>query len=339
MRPSGKPYSRDMSNLERDPAELRCGGGTAVADRHPEPELLEPREVPLGGPRAMLVRRTLPHRDRRMIGAWCFVDHYGPTDVVSGPGMQVPPHPHTGLQTVSWLLDGEILHRDSLGTTQLIHPGELNLMTAGHAISHSEESPDNRSATLHGIQLWVAMPDADRDAEPWFAHHADLPLVSVAGVTARVMLGTYAGATSPARAYTPIVGAEIAWGDGGSRQLPLEARFEHGMLALSDGLVVSGVAVARGWMIVFDRGRTEVSIESDGPGRAVLIGGEPFEEELVMWWNFVGRSHEDIVAARADWESGDRFGEVRGYSGAPLPAPPLPGARLRPRPRVRPQLD
>jgi quercetin 2,3-dioxygenase len=326
-----------MSNLERDPEETVGGGGTAVAERDGGPELLEPREVPLGGPRAMLVRRTLPHRDRRMVGAWCFVDHYGPDDVARGPGMQVPPHPHTGLQTVSWLLEGEILHRDSLGTTQLVRPGELNLMTAGHAISHSEESPDERSATLHGVQLWVAMPDADRDAGPWFAHHADLPVVSVDGATARVVLGHYGGATSPARAYTPIVGADIGWEDGGTHRLPLEESFEHGVLALTDGLTVAGVAVARGSMVVLDAGRAEVVVGGAGPGRILLIGGEPFEEELVMWWNFVGRSHEEIIRARADWEDGDRFGEVRGYGGGALPAPALPTTPLRPRPRVRPR--
>ena len=328
-----------MSNLERDPEETVCSGGTAVADRAAEPELLEPREVPLGGPRAMLVRRTLPHRDRRMVGAWCFVDHYGPHDVTTGPGMQVPPHPHTGLQTVSWLLEGEILHRDSLGTTQLVRPGELNLMTAGHAISHSEESPDERSDTLHGVQLWVAMPDADRDAEPWFAHHDDLPLVSVDGVTARVVLGTFAGTTSPARAYTPIVGADIGWSPGGDHRLPVEASFEHGVLALSDGVSVDGVVVPRGSMVVLDRGRPEVIVHSEGEGRILLIGGEPFEEELVMWWNFVGRSHDEIVRARHDWQDGDRFGVVRGYDGDRLPAPTLPGTPLRPRPRVRPRSD
>src|SRR5688572_9072188 len=199
MRPSGKPYSRDMSNLERDPAELRCGGGTAVADRHPEPELLEPREVPLGGPRAMLVRRTLPHRDRRMVGAWCFVDHYGPDDVSRGPGMRVPPHPHTGLQTVSWLLDGEILHRDSLGSQQAIRPGQLNLMTAGHGIAHSEESPAARPPQLHGVQLWIALPEAARHGEARFEHHGELPVLRDSGMAVTLLAGELGGACSPAR--------------------------------------------------------------------------------------------------------------------------------------------
>lgn len=320
-----------VSNLEPDPQETVCGGATLT-----EPELLMPREVPLGGPRAMLVHRTLPHRDRRMVGAWCFVDHYGPDDVTRGPGMQVPPHPHTGLQTVSWLLDGAILHRDSLGTTQRVHPGELNLMTAGRAIAHSEESPSDRPPVLHGVQLWVALPDGDRHVEPEFAHHASLPMVSLDGAQARVIIGTFAGATSPATAFTPIVGADIVIDAGGRPSLPIDSAFEHGVLALSDGLTVDGTDVPRGAMLVTEPGRVEVTLKaSAGPGRALLIGGEPFAEELVMWWNFVARTHEEIVDARADWEAGHRFGEVRGYHGDRLPAPPLPAARLRARPRRR----
>jgi hypothetical protein len=323
-----------VSNLERRPQETICGG---VATTHAErpPEVLDPREVPLGGPRAMLVQRTLPHRDRRMIGAWCFVDHYGPHDVRSGPGMRVPPHPHTGLQTVSWLLEGEILHRDSVGSVQLVRPGELNLMTSGRAISHSEESPAERSARLHGVQLWVALPDQHRHADPWFSHHADLPVVEVEAATVRVVMGEYAGATSKAVTYTPLVAAEVSVAAEQDIALALDVSFEHGVLALSDGLTVDGSSVPRGSMIVFDAGRGEVRVVTSGPGQALLIGGTPFEEELVMWWNFVGRSHDEIVQAREDWEAGRGFGEVHGYAGDRLAAPPMPGTRLRPRPRMR----
>ena len=323
-----------MSNLERRPEETVCGSA-AVLDKAGAAEVLEPREVPLGGPRAMLVQRTLPHRDRRMIGAWCFVDHYGPHDVTSGLGMQVPPHPHTGLQTVSWLLEGEILHRDSVGSVQLIRPGELNLMTSGRAISHSEESPAERSARLHGVQLWVALPDEHRRVDPWFAHHADLPVVGVEAATVTVVMGEYAGATSKAVTYTPLVAAEVSIAADQDATLPLDASFEHGVLALSAGLTVDGSSVPRGSMIAFDAGRAEVRIATSGPGRALLIGGAPFEEELVMWWNFVGRSHDEIVRARQDWEAGRGFGEVHGYAGDRLAAPPMPGTRLRPRPRTR----
>jgi hypothetical protein len=325
-----------VSNLEQRPQEMSCGG-VAVAVRDMSPELLEPREVPLGGPRAMLVRRTLPHRDRRMVGAWCFVDHYGPDDVATGPGMQVPPHPHLGLQTVSWLLEGDVLHRDSIGTTQLVRPGELNLMTAGRAISHSEESPAQRSPRLHGIQLWVALPDRDRHVEPTFAHHADLPVVSVDGATVTVVMGELVGALSPARTYTPLLGADVVLTAGARSRLPLDGGFEHAVLALSDGLAVDDVRVPRGALLVLPIGRRNVELSSDGPGRVLLLGGEPFEEELLMWWNFVGRNHEEIVEARVDWQAGRRFGTVRGYDGGPLAAPPLPTTRLHPRPRLRPR--
>ncbi|HEX6232671.1 MAG TPA: pirin family protein [Jiangellaceae bacterium] len=325
-----------MSNLERRPEETVCSSA-GVLNMPRTAEVLEPREVPLGGPRAMLVQRTLPHKDRRMIGAWCFVDHYGPHDVTTGPGMQVPPHPHTGLQTVSWLLEGEILHRDSLGSLQLVRPGELNLMTSGRAISHSEESPAERSGRLHGIQLWVALPDEHRQIQPWFTHRADLPVVAVGAATVRVVMGAYAGAASSAVAYTPLVAAEAAIAADQEVQLPLDPSFEHGVLALSDGLTVDGSAVPRGSMIVFDVGRTEFNVATAGPGQALLIGGEPFQEELVMWWNFVARSHEEIVQAREDWAASRGFGEVRGYAGDRLAAPPMPGTRLRPRPRVRPK--
>ncbi|HEU4490500.1 MAG TPA: pirin family protein, partial [Jiangellales bacterium] len=210
-----------MSNLERDTAETRCGGA-GLATAVPTHEVLEPREVPLGGPRALVVRRTLPHRDRRMVGAWCFVDDYGPADVSSGPGMQVPPHPHTGLQTVSWLLEGEVLHRDSVGSLQLVRPGELNLMTAGRAISHSEESPAERPAGLCGVQLWVALPDADRHVDPHFEHHPDLPRVVDRDIAATVVFGELAGHVSPATTYTPIVGADVELGPRADTFLPLD---------------------------------------------------------------------------------------------------------------------
>src|SRR5919202_6561195 len=161
--------------------------------------LLEPREVPLGGPRAMLVHRTLPHRDIRTIGAWCFVDAFGPS---TGPGMHVPPHPHIGLQTVTWLLAGDVEHRDSVGSRQLVHPGELNVMTAGRGIAHSEDSVGPAGSGMHGVQLWTALPDADRQQAPHFEHHGDLPVLTAAGLRGTVFVGTLYGATSPAAAYS-----------------------------------------------------------------------------------------------------------------------------------------
>jgi redox-sensitive bicupin YhaK (pirin superfamily) len=156
-----------MSNLERDPQEASCGGLVGVAEV-PVRELVIGREVVLGGSRGMPVTRTLPSRGRRMVGAWCFADAYGPTDLTETPGMQVPPHPHTALQTVSWLVEGEVMHRDSIGSEQLIRPGQLNLMTAGRGIAHSERTLPEHSPWLHGVQLWVALPGDDRNVEPHF---------------------------------------------------------------------------------------------------------------------------------------------------------------------------
>ncbi|GAA2775750.1 pirin family protein [Saccharopolyspora taberi] len=327
-----------MSNVERDPAETVCGGAATIAE--PEYELLEPREVPLGGPRAMLVGRTLPNRDRRMVGAWCFADFYGPADIAGQPGMQVPPHPHTGLQTVSWLLDGEVLHRDSLGSRALVRPGELNLMTAGRGIAHSEESPPEHPRWLHGAQLWVALPGDHRAVAPHFEQHRDLPRSSTADGTVTVLMGRVGDDESPAAAYTPIVGAEVSAADGRVLRLPLEPDFEHAVLALRDGLTVDGRPVATGTMLYLGRGRSAAEI--GGPGSGLLLGGLPFEERIVMWWNFVGRDHDEIARARADWEAartagdpGSRYGVVRGYDGPPLGAPALPGVELRPRGRTR----
>ncbi len=322
-----------MSNLDLAPDETVCGG---PAERSAEPvhELLFGREVTLG-PRGMEVTRTLPHRDRRMIGAWCFVDAYGPENVVGGQGMRVPPHPHTGLQTVSWLVGGDVLHRDSLGNRQLVRPGQLNLMTAGRGISHSEESPADRPPILHGVQLWVAQPDRDRNVGPHFEHHADLPVLTDDGVSTTVFMGELGGTASPARTYSPLVGVEVTLGADGGTTLQVRPDFEYGALVLAGGVDVDGVALDRGPLLYLGSGRTDLTLRTGHPSRLLLIGGEPFEEQIVMWWNFVGRSHDEIVQARDDWASGSRFGRVNGYAGHPLPAPPLPNSRLRPRGRQR----
>ncbi|HWM37259.1 MAG TPA: pirin family protein, partial [Streptomyces sp.] len=279
-----------MSNVERDPAEQTvCDGPPAGTAGEPGIELLAPREVPLGGPRAMLVRRSLPNRDRRMVGAWCFADSYGPTGIGGKPGMQVPPHPHTGLQTVSWLLDGEVRHQDSLGNRELVRPGELNLMTAGAGIAHSEQSPPDHSPTLHGVQLWIAQPEADRNGEAHFSRHTGLPTLTDTGGTVTVITGELAGVASPARTYSPLVGADIALAAEGRLRLPLEPDFEHAVLALSEPLTVDGKLITVGSMLYLGLGRRDVLLEAATATRALLIGGVPFEEQLVMWWNFVAR--------------------------------------------------
>ena len=317
-----------MSNTDAAPAELACTAS-------PFAGVLHPREVPLGGPRAIMVRRTLPQRERSLVGAWCFADHYGPQDLRSGPGMDVPPHPHTGLQTVSWLFSGEVEHRDSAGVHAMVRPGELNLMTAGAGICHSEVSTPATSV-LHGVQLWVALPDSDRDTGRDFAHHAPEPR-SLDRATLRVFLGELAGERSPVHTFTPLLGAQIDLGPRAELILDVDASFEHGVL-LDQGSVEAAGSVLDVADLAFQAAgsdRLAIINREDRPARVVLLGGPPFPEELVMWWNFVGRSHGDIVAYRESWEAQhDRFGRVEGYRGkvSRLPAPPLPNATLRPRP-------
>jgi redox-sensitive bicupin YhaK (pirin superfamily) len=332
--PFGRRRVADVSNLERDPQERLCGGRTAVATA-PVRDLLPAATVALGGPRGMTVSRTLPHVERRMVGAWCFVDHYGPDDISGTPGMRVPPHPHTGLQTVSWLIAGEVLHRDSLGSHQLVRPGELNLMTAGHAISHSEQTPPEHSPVLHGVQLWTALPGRARHVDPEFGHHPDLPVLAGTGVTVTLIMGELGGFTSPARTYSPLMGADAALEAGADARLPLEPEFEYAVLAVSGSVDVDRVSLSPGPLLYLGTGRSDLAVRADRPSRVLLIGGEPFDEQIVMWWNFVCRDHDEIVAAREEWMTGNRFGSVRGYDGEPLPAPPMPIARLKPRGRQR----
>ncbi|MFI5708659.1 pirin family protein [Kribbella sp. NPDC051620] len=357
-----------MSNLDEHPAEGVCGGEGAEG---PVVERLEAREVVLG--RTTKVRRLLPNKNRRMVGAWCFVDHYGPDDLtarvdsydVPGErGMLVPPHPHTSLQTVSWLFEGEIEHRDSVGSHAMVRPGELNIMTAGNGIAHSEVSLPDGPPTLHGAQLWVALPDSHRTTvTPHFNAYADLPKLTLDGAQGTVMIGTVAGVTSPAPAYTPLVGADIQL-EGAAATLPLTPAFEYAVLVVAGSLTVTsptaadpaacvpagadptagdlargGLTAGFGEMLYLGAGRDGIQLTGDA--RFLLLGGEPFEEQLVMWWNFIGRSHEEIVAARNDWmasidaQGTDRFPAVPGYDGDALPAPPLPATRLKPRPRSR----
>jgi quercetin 2,3-dioxygenase len=295
----------------------------------PEPHALEltaARNAQVG---AVSVRRLLPLRLRRSVGAWCFVDHYGPLDVDGVTGMNVPPHPHIGLQTVTWLLAGSVLHRDSLGSEQLIRPGQLNLMTAGRGIAHAEESPAEHDPILHGVQLWVALPDASRHAEPAFEHHAQLPLNRLGGFVITVLAGELAGAFSPATTYSPIVGAELtAAGRPASCLLPLRPDFEHVAFVAAGQARVDGVDLTVGQLLYLPAGRPEVMLTAPAGATLMLLGGVPLGEPLLMWWNFVARSPEEIASATAAWRAGE-FGRVGGYQGDPLPAPPLDAARIR----------
>ena len=341
-----------MSDQDPSPQERLCAAGSsgsAVSGI----EVLEPRAVPLGGLRAMTVRRTLPQRQRSLIGAWCFLDHYGPDEVAATGGMNVPAHPHTGLQTVSWLFTGEIEHRDSSGAHAMVRPGELNLMTAGSGISHSERSTPG-TAVLHGAQLWIALPEAARHGERRFDHYAP-PVRTGDGWTASVFLGSLLGDTSPVPTHTPLVGAELVLDPGAAVELAVDSAHEHGVLVDRGTVRLErvgadtaadpiGPQAAGSSLTANELGFSPVGapklrlLAGDSGARLLLIGGEPLAEQIVMWWNFVGRSHDEIARARADWQGTIEgtapdapFGLPDGEPELPLPAPVLPLTRLVPR--------
>ena len=327
-----------MSVTEPHPQEQVLTPTPPVCTDGAKVEIITARDVPLGGPRAMTVRRTLPQRQRSLIGAWCFVDHYGPDDVSVSGGMDVAPHPHTGLQTVSWLFEGAITHHDSGDHHAVVLPGEVNLMTAGAGICHSEVSTQD-TTTLHGVQLWTVMPDADRHGPRRFDHHAPDP-VRFDGGEALVFLGSLLGYTSPVTTFTPLVGAEIRLEAGASISIDVDPSHEHGLLLDAGDIDLEGIPVAPGELAYTGTGEQRLRIRNNGDDRArlILIGGEPFAEEIVMWWNFIGRDHDEIAQYRAEWQDqADRFGHTRGYiSHDPegltwLPAPDLPNAALTPR--------
>jgi redox-sensitive bicupin YhaK (pirin superfamily) len=277
----------------------------------PALELVEGRTTELGG---LPIARLLPRRPRRTIGAWCFLDQMGP----AAGTLAVGPHPHIGLQTVTWLLHGEVVHRDSLGVTQPIRPGQLNLMTAGHGVSHAEEGV--ASARVHGAQLWVAQPESTRHGEAAFEHHEDLPRAEVGDATVTVLVGDLAGQRSPARHDSPLVGAELRLRPGRT-ELALDPGFEHGIAVLDGRVEVEGTTVADAQLLHLGDGRASIELTASAPAVLLLLGGEPLGADLLMWWNFVARDPEEIGEARRAWEAGERFGSVDSVL-ARVPAPP-----------------
>lgn len=337
-----------MSNTDSHPTEHLLGGDAPTCLDGAKVEIITARDVPLGGPRAMTVKRTLPQKQRSLIGAWCFIDHYGPDDVSATGGMDVAPHPHTGLQTVSWLFDGDITHHDSGDHHAVVRPGEVNLMTAGAGICHSEVSTQS-TTTLHGVQLWTVLPESARHGARRFDHHAPAP-VPFPGGEALVFLGSLLGDTSPVTTFTPLVGAELRLSPGAHLTLDVDPAFEHGVLVDSGDIDLEGVPVAPTELAYTGTGETALRIRNHGstPARLLLLGGEPFTEDVVMWWNFIGRDHAEIAAFREEWTNhSERFGTTRGYiSHNPdgldrLPAPALPNATIRarrnPAPVARPE--
>lgn len=307
-------------------------GPVASADVPPAPgrdapercdvEVLDGRDAQVGG---FPVRRVLPRRQRRTVGAWCFVDHMGP----GGSGLNVGPHPHIGLQTVTWLFQGALLHRDSLGSEQLVRPGQLNLMTAGRGVAHAEETAGVYDGPLHGVQLWVAQPSATRDGEPAFEHHADLPhLDAGAGAAAVVLVGDFLGASSPARRDTDHLGVDLTLVRG-ETAVPLDARFEHALVVVDGSVTAAGRSLTPGRLAYLGTGRDELRLTAAEPARLLLLGGAPFPEPVLMWWNYVARTRDEITTAHRDWTVGTaRFGPVA----SPLPridtgAPPWAATR------------
>lgn len=284
-------------------------------------ERIQPREADLG--EGLFVRRALPTRQRRMVGAWCFLDHAGPVDFAPGGGMHVGAHPHTALQTFTWLIEGEVLHRDSLGNEQVIRPGQVNLMTAGRGIVHTEDSlPEARR--LHAAQLWIALPPEQADCPPAFEHHPVLPRWEQDGCALTLLAGHHAGQQAPATLHTPLVGIDIQSHAGGALRLPLDPSFEYGLLPLEGSLDIGAEHFACDEFAYLGQGRTELAIQLAPGSRVLLLGGEPFGEPVLMWWNFVGHSKAAIIQAQHDWEAGDpRFGPVPG-STRRLSPPPLP---------------
>jgi redox-sensitive bicupin YhaK (pirin superfamily) len=265
------------------------------------------------------VHRALPTHGRRTIGAWCFLDHFGPVEVGAGRSMEVGPHPHIGLQTVTWLLAGQALHTDSLGNEQMIRPGQVNLMTAGRGIAHAEDGRSQQSGAMEGIQFWVAQPEATRHGPPDFAHHPELPSRSVGQARITVLLGEFDGLSSPARTGSPLLGLDIV--GSGDLSLPADARFEYGVVVMHGAVGVGPFMVRPDTLASLGSGHQELHLQLAPDTRLIVLGGEPLDEEIVMWWNFVGRSRDELAQARAEWQAGsERFGVVD----STLPRTPAP---------------
>lgn len=270
----------------------------------------------------MQIRRALPTRERRMVGPWCFLDHFGPVDVSQGKGLRVGPHPHIGLQTVTWLYEGEILHRDNLGYVQAIRPGQLNLMTSGRGISHSEESPSPRPAGMHGLQFWIALPESARDIEPAFAHHPALPRAQHDGLCCTVLVGEALGQKSPAQMHWPVMGLDVEIAQAIDARLPLDPAFEHAALVSVGEVEIEGETLAPGALLYLGAQRDTLTLRASAGARLAIIGGKPFEDPMLMWWNFVGRDKAALSAACREWNAQHaKFGAVQGYDGARLTAP------------------
>jgi redox-sensitive bicupin YhaK (pirin superfamily) len=278
------------------------------------------RDVNLG---ALAVARALPIRDRRLVGPWCFLDRFGPLTFNEGKPMDVAPHPHIGLQTVTWLHEGEVVHDDSLGYESVLRPDGVNVMTSGHGIAHAEQTPRDNTGRLNGVQLWTALPDQHRHMPPGFAHVQEVPAIERPSGIVRVFAGALDGTASPAPYYSPLLGADVQVHPRHELVLPLDPAYEHAILVMSGDCALNGQPLAPRMLHYLGTTRSDACFSSSSEGRVLLIGGPPFPETILMWWNFVARTPEEIAQARADWEEQHRFGPVTAYTGPRLTAPAL----------------
>lgn len=277
------------------------------------------------------IARLVPSRMRRTIGAWCFLDHAGPVNFAVGEGMNVGPHPHMGLQTFTWMIEGTVRHMDSLGNDQIIYPNQVNLMTAGKGISHAEISPTDKASTLHAAQLWIALEDSHRHMEPQFQNYPDLPVVKKDEFEATVLVGRSLGVTSPVEVFTPLVAVDVVAKKAGTFTLALDPNFEHGITVLDGTATVEGETLETGTLLYVATGHSSVTIRCNAATRILLIGGEPFKEDILLWWNFVARTQAEMAQARSDWVAKDpRFGMITDpTAGTHLIAPSLEGIHLK----------
>ncbi|WP_234083749.1 pirin family protein [Azonexus sp. R2A61] len=242
----------------------------------------------------LTVRRALPTRQRRSVGAWCFLDHIGPIDFAPDAGLHVGAHPHIGLQTFTWPVAGEILHRDSLGNEQRIRPGQVNLMTAGHGIAHTEDSPQP-GQRLHAAQLWIALPPEQRDCPPDFVHYPELPSWRADGAEFTLLAGDYLGKRAPTRIHTPLLGLDIAASADVTVDLPLRPEFEYGLLPLIGRIVAAGESLGDDEFLYLEPGHDRLQLKLPAGGKLLLLGGEPFAAPIQMWWNFVAGDRASIA--------------------------------------------
>jgi len=278
------------------------------------------REIEIG---SFAVTRVLPVKGRRLIGPWCFLDRYGPLTFADGRPMDVGAHPHIGLQTVTWLLDGEVVHKDSLGYESLLRASGVNVMTSGSGIAHAERTPPTNSGRLNGVQLWVALPDQHRNVAASFHHVERVPLIEQPGGIIQLFAGSLDGVVSTAPYLSDLLGADVQMHPRTALGMALQPAHEHAVIVLNGDCSVDGERLQERVLYYLGTRRSEISFASDSGGRLLLIGGQPFAETILMWWNFVARTPQEIADARTDWEERRRFGDVAADDGPRLAAPSL----------------